>query len=164
MATGTYLSQAMEISTSPRRERLLSRRALDASNIPTMLFRAYAGERRVKNGEEIMFGLFELWVDATDFGLQTQHVIAMRLMKIAGGGRAGLAESGRMFAEKFDAVIAAHRAGAIALVGGKSIAVATQLALAPVKRRVSANYRRLSRDWVLYPHNSLKNFGDRDSL
>jgi hypothetical protein len=92
-----------------------------------------------------MFGLFELWMDATDFGLQAQHVVSMRLMKIAGGGRAGVAECGRMFAEKFDAVIAAHSAGAIALVGGKSIAAATRLALAPVKHRVSANYRRQQR-------------------
>jgi hypothetical protein len=85
------------------------------------------------------------WIDAVAFGLETQGVIAMRLMKIALGGPGGAAECRRMFFEKIDAASSAHTAAFLALAGGKSVEVATQLAMAPVKRRVRANYARLLR-------------------
>jgi hypothetical protein len=40
---------------------------------------------------------------------------------------------------------AAHTAGALALVEGKSVEAATELAMAPIKRRVRANHLRLLR-------------------
>jgi hypothetical protein len=55
------------------------------------------------------------------------------------------AECSRMVFEKFDAAAAAHSAGALALVRGRSVEAAAELAMAPVKRRVRANRRRLSR-------------------
>ena len=85
------------------------------------------------------------WIDAAQFGLEAQSVIAMRLMKIATGGQDGAAECTRMVLEKIDAGAAAHIAGAIALVGGKSVEVATKLAMAPIKSRVRANHVRLIR-------------------
>jgi hypothetical protein len=84
------------------------------------------------------------WIDAAQFGLEAQSVIAMRLMKIATGGQDGAAECTRMVLEKIDAGAAAHTAGALALVGGgvrhggKSVEAATKLAMAPIKRRVRA--------------------------
>jgi hypothetical protein len=69
----------------------------------------------------------------------------MRLMKIAFGGPAGAAEWTRMVTEKFVAVAAGQSAGAIALASGKSMDAAAELALAPVRRRVRANHRRLLR-------------------
>jgi hypothetical protein len=83
------------------------------------------------------------WIDAAQFCFEAQSVIAMRLMKIATGGQDGAAEGTRMVLEKIDAGAAAHTAGAIALVGGKSVEAATELAMEPIKRRVRANHLRL---------------------
>ena len=85
------------------------------------------------------------WIEATQFSLDVQAVIAMRLMKIAGGGRDGGAECTRMVVEKFDTVVAAQTAGALALAKGKSVEAATELAMVPVRRRVRANRLRLIR-------------------
>jgi hypothetical protein len=88
----------------------------------------------------------ESWMDAAVFVLETQGVIAMRLMKIASGGPGGAAECRRMFFEKVDAASSAHTAACLALAGGESFEAAAQLAIAPVKRRVRANYVRLLRE------------------
>jgi hypothetical protein len=91
-----------------------------------------------------VFEFWKSWMDAAEFGLDTQRVIAMRLIKITFGGPAGAAEWVGMVAEKFVAAAAAQSAGIIALASGKDIEAAAELALAPVKRRVRANHRRLS--------------------
>jgi hypothetical protein len=85
------------------------------------------------------------WIEAAQFGLEAQGVIAMRMMKIATGGQGGAAECARMVLEKIDAATAAHTAGALALASGKSMEAAAKLAMAPVKRRVRANHLRLLR-------------------
>jgi hypothetical protein len=91
-----------------------------------------------------IFEFWKSWMDAAEFGLDTQGVIGMRLIKIASGGPAGAAEGVAMVTEKFITVAAAQSAGIIALASGKGIEAAAQLALAPVRRRVRANHRRLS--------------------
>jgi hypothetical protein len=83
--------------------------------------------------------------DLSDLGLEAQHVIRMRLRRLAAGGARAEAECKRMVSEKFAAAIAAQAAAVAALTSGKRIDIATQRALAPVKRTVRANYRRLSR-------------------
>jgi hypothetical protein len=85
------------------------------------------------------------WVEAVQFGLDVQAVIAMRLMKIAAGGRGSGTECTRMVMEKFETVAASQTAGALALAEGKSLEAATDLAMLPVKRRVRANRLRLVR-------------------
>jgi hypothetical protein len=85
------------------------------------------------------------WVEAAQFGLDVQAVIAMRLMKIAAGGRGSGTECTRMVMEKFETVAASQTAGALALAEGKSLEAATDLAMLPVKRRVRANRLRLVR-------------------
>jgi hypothetical protein len=92
-----------------------------------------------------MFEFWKSWMDAAEFGLEAQRVIAMRLMKIAAGGPAGAAECARMVTEKFAAAAAAQSAGAIALARGNSFETAAELALVPLRRSVRANHRRLSR-------------------
>jgi hypothetical protein len=94
---------------------------------------------------DLMFEIWKSWIDAAEFGFEAQRVVAMRLMKIAAGGPAGLAECTQMVTEKFTAAAAAHSAGAIALARGSSFEAATGLALVPVRRSVRANHRRLSR-------------------
>ena len=85
------------------------------------------------------------WINAAQFGFETQSVIAMRLLKIAAGGQDAAAECTRMVLEKIDAGAAAHTAGTLALVGGKSVEAATKLAMEPIRRRVHANHSRLIR-------------------
>jgi hypothetical protein len=50
-----------------------------------------------------------------------------------------------MVSEKFVAALASQTAAFAALASGKGITTATARALAPVKRTVRANHRRLSR-------------------
>jgi hypothetical protein len=83
------------------------------------------------------------WIEAAALGLEAHGVIAMRLLKIAAGGPAADAECQLMVAEKFAAAVAAQSAAARALAGGLSMHEAAALALAPVRRRVQANHRRL---------------------
>jgi hypothetical protein len=85
------------------------------------------------------------WVEAAQFSLDVQAVIAMRLMKIAAGGRGSGTECARMVMEKFETVAAAQTAAALALAKGKSLETATVLAMVPVKRSVHANRLRLIR-------------------
>jgi Flp pilus assembly protein TadG len=66
-------------------------------------------------------------------------------MKIAAGGTKGTAEFTRMFQEKADAATAAQTAGALALAKGKNVGAATKAAMVPVKQRVRANRKQLSR-------------------
>ena len=91
-----------------------------------------------------MFWFWKAWMDATEFGLQAQRVIALCLIKLSAGGPAGKAECKRMVTEKLAAAAAAQTAGVIALARGKPIGAAAKLALAPVKHRVRTNHRRLS--------------------
>ena len=69
----------------------------------------------------------------------------MRLMKIAEGGPEADVECHRMVMEKFVAASAALAVATKALASGKSMEAAAKLALAPIRRRVRTNYRRLSR-------------------
>jgi len=85
------------------------------------------------------------WMDAVKFNLEVQSVVSMRLMKIAAGGTKGAAEYTRMFQEKAEAAVAAQTAGTLALAKGKNVGVATEAAMVPVKQRVRANRKRLSR-------------------
>jgi hypothetical protein len=93
-----------------------------------------------------MHASLKLWTDAWQLGLDAQRVIAMRLARISGGGAAADAECRRMVLEKIVAVAAGQAAAAAALAAGKGIETATLVALAPVKRAVRANHRRLSRE------------------
>jgi hypothetical protein len=92
-----------------------------------------------------MHASWKLWTDVWSLGLDAQRVIAMRVARISAGGVAADAECRRMVSEKFAATAAAHAAAAAALAGGKGIETAATVALAPVKRAVRANHRRLSR-------------------
>jgi hypothetical protein len=83
------------------------------------------------------------WLEAVKFGFEVQSVITMRLLKIAAGGAGSTAESLRMVTEKAEAAVAAQTAGAVALAQGKGVKTAAKRAMAPVKRRVRANHRRL---------------------
>ena len=92
-----------------------------------------------------MFNLWDSWFGAARFGYDVQSVIAMRSMRLLQGGPRASAEARRMVSEKVTAVAAAHTAAWFALATGNSLEAAADLAMAPVRRRVRANVRRLSR-------------------
>jgi hypothetical protein len=81
--------------------------------------------------------MFKFWYQATMLSLEAQRVIALRMMKIAGGGPGAQAEASRMMTEKIAESMAV---AATLLRGGTGEAVVAQ-----VRRRVRSNSRRLSR-------------------
>jgi hypothetical protein len=91
-----------------------------------------------------MLGYWKLWVDCLKLGHEAQQVIAMRVAKIARGGRGADAECRRMVSEKVAAATVAQNAAAAALAAGKGLDVAVSLALAPVQKAVRSNQKRLA--------------------
>jgi hypothetical protein len=82
---------------------------------------------------------------AVRLGWEAQTVLALRLMRLAGGGVAGQAEAQRMVTEKVAALTEAHTAAAtVAITGGKAATVARKV-MKVYKKRVRANRRRLSK-------------------
>jgi hypothetical protein len=81
--------------------------------------------------------MFKFWYDATMLSLESQRVIGLRMMKLAGGGTQAQTEATRMVAEKIAESIAVT---ATLLRGGSGHAVVAQ-----VRRTVRSNSRRLSR-------------------
>jgi hypothetical protein len=92
-----------------------------------------------------MIAFWRNWFDAGRFALDTQCVITLRMMRLASGGPSVAAETQRMIAEKVGALAAAQVAGALSLASGKNAGIAAKRALAPIRRRVRANRRRLAR-------------------
>ena len=92
-----------------------------------------------------MLPLWSTWFDAARFGMETQQVIALRLLRMATGGPAAVTEAQRMVVEKVAAVALAQQAAALALMTGKTFPTAAAQAMLPIRRRMRANRRRLSR-------------------
>jgi hypothetical protein len=92
-----------------------------------------------------MLALWRNWIDAGRFALDTQAVIALRMIKIASGGPLATAEAQRMVAEKVAALAVAQLTGGMALATGKSPEIAARRAIGSVHRSIRANRRRLSR-------------------
>jgi hypothetical protein len=83
--------------------------------------------------------------DAVKLGLEAQHVIALRIAKIASGHREWRAEVKRMIAEKPPAFARAQTRMTIALSQGAKEHVAARKAMRILTKTVRANRRRLTR-------------------
>jgi hypothetical protein len=92
-----------------------------------------------------LFNPWTEWFRAAEFAYQTQSVVAMRLMKIAEGGPAAAVETQLMVAEKVAALAASQTAAALAIAAGSSPAMIASKAFLPMRTKVRANHRRLSR-------------------
>ena len=79
---------------------------------------------------------FSAWYGLAMLGLESQQVIALRMLRLALGGPAAQAEASRMWLEKFDA---AAQAGERLMRGDPS-----EKLIAGYRRKVRANARRLS--------------------
>lgn len=79
------------------------------------------------------------------FVIETQTVMALRLMGLSGALPARPGETERMFSEKPMAFFDAQTAGLKAMISGKSPDQIFDAAMKPLSRKVSANRRRLLR-------------------
>jgi hypothetical protein len=76
------------------------------------------------------------WLHAVALAFESNHVIALRLAKLAAGGSPARAEASRMVSEK---ISEAWGAGLTLMAGGSGAKV-----IAQYRKRVAANSRRLS--------------------
>ena len=83
------------------------------------------------------------WFEAARFASESQSVVALRLMRIAGGGPQAAREATQMVSEKVAAFTEAQGAMLGALATGGSLQRAATKAYAPYRRAVRANRRRL---------------------
>jgi hypothetical protein len=111
---------------------------------PTMLF-AVGLSQFAAQLETTMLDVFNSWLTAAHIGYEAQCVMAMRMMRLAAGGSVAADEARRMVAEKVAAVADAQMAFGLAISTGTAMHQAVTKAFVPVRRRVRANCRRLSR-------------------
>jgi hypothetical protein len=83
--------------------------------------------------------------DVARLGLEAQHVIALRMMRLAAGGALATREANRMVAEKATTLAEAQWAVAAALAGAHGPRLAAAQAFGTYKRAVRKNRHRLSR-------------------
>jgi hypothetical protein len=88
---------------------------------------------------------FALTFKAVQLGFDAQNVIALRMMRFAGGGARGQSEARRMFTEKIAAGVEAQATAVSGVVRGDNGTVVAGKVLRGVRKKVRANKRRLSR-------------------
>jgi hypothetical protein len=93
---------------------------------------------------DLVTALYKDWFDAVRLSMEAQQVIALRLMRLSAGTPLAAAEAQRMFVEKAAAAAIAANSIALDVASGRAH-LAIGNATAPVRRRVRANRRRLSR-------------------
>ena len=106
---------------------------------PVALVLRFACDKRTP----ALFNYMNAWFEAARFASDSQSVIALRLMRIAGGGPQATTEASQMISEKVSAFAEAQGAMFAALATGKSLQSAANLAYVPYRRAVRANRRRL---------------------
>ena len=90
---------------------------------------------------------FAIARDAGRLAIEAQSVVALRLARLARGGKRGRAEAQRMVVEKAEALGEANAAAARSLVSGESPSASVDKALKIYSRRVKRNRRRLTPRW-----------------
>lgn len=76
--------------------------------------------------------------------LEAQQVIALRMLRLAGGGRKAEREFQRMFAEKTEVFAATATTALMELAAGKSSTAVAHRAVRAYRTRVRKNRRRLA--------------------
>jgi hypothetical protein len=99
----------------------------------------------MSNPMQLWNAWFALSSETARLGFEAQRVIAMRMMRLAGGGAAAEAESRRMISEKIDAFAEAHAAAAAVMAEDGDHHRAAKKVLNIYKKRVRGNSRRLQK-------------------
>lgn len=89
--------------------------------------------------------MFALQMNFTTLMLETQTVMALRLLAMGGVIPAQPGENARMVSEKGPAMAKSFMAASEAMMRGQAPAQIMNAGLAPVSRRVRSNRRRLTR-------------------
>lgn len=84
-----------------------------------------------------------LSLNALRLGTEANTVVALRMMKIAGGGAGAATEAQLMVSEKIQAAIEAQSQLAVGAMTGAAAYVGPSKAVALYRRKVRANRRRL---------------------
>jgi len=90
---------------------------------------------------------FAIARDAARLTVEAQSVVALRMARLARGGKRGRSEAQRMVVEKAVALGEANAAAARSLLSGASPSAIADKALKVYGRRVSRNRRRLTPRW-----------------
>lgn len=90
---------------------------------------------------------FAIARDTARLGVDAQNVVALRLFRLARGGKAGRKEAHLMVAEKADALVQAQFAAAKSMVSGKQGPALARETIGIYGRRVRHNRRRLTGQW-----------------
>jgi len=90
---------------------------------------------------------FSIARDAGRLAIEAQGVVALRLARLARGGKRGSAEARRVIVEKADALGEANAAATRSLLAGDSAPDVVDKAMRIYKRRVTRNRRRLTPRW-----------------
>ena len=88
---------------------------------------------------------FALSSQAVLLGFEAQAVVALRLVRFAGGGSKARSEASRMYTEKVQAFGEAQTAAAIASIKGRNSRHVATKVLGVYKKRVRGNRRRLTK-------------------
>ncbi len=94
----------------------------------------------------MFFPWLSLAIKTGRLAVESQNVIARRMMRIAGGGKAAQSEIQTMFSEKAAALTEAQFAMARGLLLNTDQTLTARRVLTIYQKRVNANNRRLSRD------------------
>ena len=86
---------------------------------------------------------FAIARDAGRLAADARSVVALRLARLARGGKRGRAEARRMVAEKVDALMDAQAAAAKAMLAGEQGPAIMKKTIGLYGRRVRSNRRRL---------------------
>ena len=93
--------------------------------------------------------MFNPWLtlslNTIQMGFEAQSVIALRMLRLAGGGARMEAEATRMITEKAATAAEAQAVAAVAAMKGNPPHIVAGKTLKVVKKRVRANKRRLLR-------------------
>lgn len=91
------------------------------------------------------YDLFKLQLNMATLMMDTQTVMALRVMAMSGVIPAHRGENNRMVSEKGPAMTKAFAAATKAMMAGASPDKVLSAAMVPVSKRVSANRKRLSK-------------------
>jgi len=90
---------------------------------------------------------FSITREAGRLAIEAQSVVALRVARLARGGKRGSAEAQRMIVEKVEALGEANAAAARALLAGEHPSAIADKAMRIYGRRVRHNRRRLTPRW-----------------
>ena len=88
---------------------------------------------------------FSLYMDMTRLAFESNVVIGLRLMRMAGGGPHASSEARRMVLEKLETGSHVAVDNAVGLAMGKSLHAVGKKSVASYRKAVRANHRRLTR-------------------